>query len=179
MTYLLWLLPILFSPSRQDVEALRRSAPLYLTAESAKDHLVAARVAGYLYRLDPDLILSIAHHESRYTVDAIAQEPGNKESCGPMTPIPLPKGECDPNSITVGEGYRVGAEHLRGWITACKGSLRCALRGYAGGYALIAACKQGPYLRHKTHGDDICRIPDTFLQRARYIRNLRERGPRS
>lgn len=178
MSHLLSLLCWFFSPSWNDIEALRKSAPFYLTTETAETHLVAARGAAYAYRLDSDLLLSIAHHESRYMLNAVSLEPGGKESCGVLTPVPLPRGSCD-SEPTAADGYREGAKHLRGWMDVCGNRIRCALLGYAGGYALIYACGKGPVLRFKDHGDDLCLVPDVFLHRAAYIRTLRAKEPRS
>lgn len=178
MSHLLALLCYFFAPSPRDVEALRKSAPFYLTEETAETHLIAARGAAYVYKLDPDLLLSIAHHESRYMLNNVTPERGGKESCGVLTPVPLPRGSCD-SEPTAASGYRAGAEHLRGWMDVCGNRVRCALIGYAGGYALIYACKKGPVLRFTDRGDDLCRIPDVFLHRAAYIRTLRAREARA
>jgi len=47
-------------------DGLRSTAPTYLTAESARENWAAATIAGVSYSVDRDLLLSIAHHESRY-----------------------------------------------------------------------------------------------------------------
>lgn len=162
-----------YHPSPQDVEALRQSAPYYLTAETAEDHLVAARVAARRYRLDPDLVLAIAHHESRYVVDTVTPESGGRVSCGVMTPTPIDRDSCPTSDTKIEEGYMIGAAHLRGWFDVCKENRYCALLGYSGGYALIAACNRGPVLRFKDHGDDLCYTPGVFLWRRNYIVSLR------
>lgn len=163
----------LYNPSPQDVEALRQSAPYYLTTETAEVHLVSARVAARRYRLDPDLLLSIAHHESRYVVDTVTPEIGGKVSCGVMTPYPVDKGTCPSEESKLQDGYMAGAAHLRGWFDACKDNRYCALLGYAGGFALIFACNRGPVFRFKDHGDNLCNTPGVFMTRRNYIRNLR------
>jgi hypothetical protein len=161
-------------PSPVDVEAFRQSAPVYLTEETAADHLVAARLAGRRFQLDPDLLLAIAYHESRYTVDEVTPEVGGKVSCGVMTPVPTKdKDSCPTAESNILGGYLDGSAHLAGWIRACGGRIRCALLGYAAGYSGIARCKEGPVLRFVDHGDDLCQTPSVFLSRARYIRSLR------
>ncbi len=148
-----------------DAEALRQTAPVDLTLPRAAVHLGAARAAASAYGLDPDLLLSIAWHESRYTDSATTPEIGGKVSCGALTPEPLPR--CAPATLL--EQYLAGAKHLRGWITAAHGDLHTALLGYAGGYALIRACQ-----RHEPrHG---CFTPEVFLARARWITRQRSRS---
>ncbi len=137
-----------------------RTAPSYLTADTARDHALAAATAGRMYDVDPALLLSIGWHESRYTVDATTPEEGHKVSCGVMTPEPLHR--CATGSLLA--GYLAGAEHLRGWLTATHGDLELALLGYAGGGRLIRICK----------ADDIraCHTPQVFLTRAARIRRV-------
>jgi soluble lytic murein transglycosylase-like protein len=174
MWQILGIIVALLSPSEGDVEAFRQSAPAYLTTETARDNLSAARFAAFWYGVDPDVVLSIAHHESRYEVKAVTNEPGNRISCGVMTPEPTyDKKKCLAATTDVFAGYMAGAEHLRGWFDACRGNQRCALLGYAGGYYLIGECKKGPHLRHGDSGDDLCRTDEVFLWRARYIEGLR------
>lgn len=48
----------LFAPSHG--EALRATAPHYLTVETASSHLAAATVAGVVTDIDPALLLAIA-----------------------------------------------------------------------------------------------------------------------
>lgn len=175
----IWILLSLFRPSAADVEAFRQSAPYYLTEETAEGHLTSARVVAWMYALDADLLLSIAHHESRYTVDLKTPEIGGKVSCGLMTPIPHKNPDVCPTSESPFiDGYIDGARHLRDWYTACGNRRRCALLGYAGGYTLIRACTLGPVFRNRTSGDDLCRTPDVFLRRVWLIRKLRTRGAR-
>jgi hypothetical protein len=177
MAYIFGILAWLLFPTSSDIEALRKSAPYYLTYETAEIHLRSARVAAFRHNLEADLLLSIAHHESRYSTNTVTSEPRGKESCGVMTPVPLPRGSCD-SEVTAAEGYEVGAAHLRGWMDVCRDRARCALLGYAGGYALIRACSRGKVLRHQDHGDDLCDVPDAFFARARYIQRLRANSTR-
>lgn len=134
MTLLALVLSLLASPD--DVARLRASAPTYLTLESAREHLGAARAAALVYAIDATLLLSIAHHESRYQHDEVTAERGGRVSCGVMTPEPVAR--C--GASTMLEGYLAGAEHLRRWLDACRGRRRCALTGYAGGWYLIRYC---------------------------------------
>lgn len=153
-------------PSPADIEGLRRTAPEPITAEVAAEHVLAARVVAAARGLDPDLILSIGAHESNYT-DAVSHESGGRASCGPMTPTPTAR--CSHAGVLV--GYARGAEHLAGWLRAEHGSLRLALLGYAGGYALLRSCAAGPVVVSRRGGElDLCRTPEVFLARAAWIR---------
>jgi len=157
---------ILSSPD--DAEALRRTAPEPIELAVAAENLAAARAAGALVDVDPDLLLSVAAHESRYHGDAVGPESGGRVSCGIMTPTPV--ASC--SRQTVLEGYLAGARHLRTWVNATR-SLHAALLGYAGGYALIGACARGPVLRKTGRHDDLCLTPEVFLWRRDWIRRER------
>lgn len=153
-----------------DAAGLRATAPQYLNAGTAVLHLTAARAAGSVYGLDPDLLLSIAHHESRYTV-ARTPEAGGLTSCGVMTPQPLAK--CDSTSVT--GGYLEGAAHLRKWVDNTRDQ-RTALLGYGGGYRAIKACAAGPVTRVRAGRTvDLCSVVDIFLGRAYAIKRSRSR----
>lgn len=156
-----------------DAAALQTTAPQDLTVEQAAEHMAAAQVAGVKYNVDPDLVLAIAWHESRYDNTARTAEPGGKTSCGTMTPIP--KVTC--SNPTLLDGYLEGTAHLREWLNACRGNERCALLGYAGGYVLLRACAQGPVMKERRdgHNDDICLTPQVFQFRARWIKKSRAR----
>lgn len=150
-------------PTAADSEALRQTAPAYLTADTAREHLRAARVAGAIYRVDPALLLSIAHHESRYAYREVTLEAAGKVSCGAMTPEPTyDRDACLRASSSVLGGYLAGAAHLRTWLAATRGSLRTALLGYAGGFHLIRWCQDNRARQ--------CDTPDVFLGRAAWIR---------
>lgn len=160
----------LLSPaSDADAEALHRFAPSYVTVEAARDHVWAARVAGAVYQVDPDMILAISYHESRFTDGVQTTEPGDRVSCGAMTPYPTKT--CTTRPLLA--QYLDGTRH---WAVDWKraGDVRSdreALLGYAGGYSLIRRCRRGAVLRHSTHGDDLCRTADVFAAiRARIIR---------
>lgn len=166
---IVWILVALFGRDA-DSERLRASAPRYLDADQAVVHLWSARVAAVLADVptnDPaSLILSIAWHESRYTIGVVSTEANGRVSCGVLTPEPVAR--C-PDQTTLVDEYLTGARHLRGWFDACRGNSRCALLGYASGYRGIRACTKGPVLRHGNHGDDLCRTPDVFERRARLL----------
>lgn len=161
-------------PAPADAEALRVTAPQYLTAETAPTHLALARAASVAAGVDPDLVLSIAWFESRYRARTVTAEPRGKTSCGVMTPIP--RRRCVAPSLAA--GYLEGALHLRQWLDACRGSIVCALRGYAGGYALIRACRAGPYFADRGgRSVNICvRAAGERLRRATWIKRMRERA---
>ncbi len=145
-----------------DADALVRTAPAYLTRDEAREHIAAARYAGAVYHVEASLLLSIAHHESRYQVHARTGEPRGLTSCGVMTPEP--QHEC--HTTTLLDGYLAGARHLRGWFDVTR-TARDALLGYAGGFALIRACQVGPFTNAR--GLDVCTIPQTFQSRARWL----------
>lgn len=144
MLELLTWFALIFVPIH-DADAVRQTAPTYLTVESAREHIAAATIAGVATGIDPDVLLSIAWHESRYDYTVKTREPGSRctlqsghlcYSCGVMTPEPWPLGdECSRAMSSAVEGYLAGAQHLRGWMQACRGSLGCALRGYGGNAA--------------------------------------------
>ena len=159
-------LAIVSPPSAREVAAFRTTAPTYLTLETAAMHLLAARAAGVRHRVRPELLLSIAHHESRYIPTTRTPEPGNRESCGVMTPVP--KRRCSAHELTVLVGYDIGAEHLRTWLNHCKGSEVCALLSYAGGSGLVRACAHGSF--QTSHGTNACDLAYEFLRRAAVIR---------
>lgn len=172
MSLIIAVLSLLFT-TPDDVEALRSTAPAYLTTETARIHLSAARIAAHVYNVDPDLLLAVAHHESRYNATARTPEPLNKTSCGVMTPIP--KQTCVTPDLV--DGYLEGAAHLREWLDATGGDERLALIGFAGGYKLLRACAAGPVLQQRLGRNfDICTVPRVFQYRARMIQRTRIRG---
>jgi hypothetical protein len=159
-----------------EAEALRTSAPAYLTLWSATQHLGAARVAGGHFDVDVATILAIAHHESRFISDTQTQEPpdsgGSRVSCGVMTPVP--KRHCDDLELTLLGGYLAGAAHLRQWMDICHSMdwkhdvddmeiLRCAMWSYAGGPGFRGRCA-----RHRNLPG--CGAVQQFEERARVIR---------
>lgn len=133
-----------------EVEALRALAPGYLTASSAGEHLGAARAAAAARGVDAAALLAIAYHESRFEARTRTREPGDRVSCGVMTPEP--RHGCAPGDLTVLGGYLAGAEHLRRWMDACHAAdgwrhdvddeaiQSCALWAYAGGRGFRAFC---------------------------------------
>ncbi len=152
-----------------DADALRRTAPSYLDAESAARHLAGARAAGAVYGLDPDLLLAVAWRESRYQSDEKTPESGGRVSCGVMTPTPIAR--CPPQSLL--QGYLAGAEHMRMWATASP-TMRIAELGYAGGYRLIRRCQDGPLIQVRgSLRRDLCKIPDVSRARVAWIKRER------
>lgn len=153
-------LALLTPTSDADAEALNRFAPNYVTIEAARAHVWAARVASAVYEVDADMTIAIAYHESRFTDNVVTTEPGGRVSCGAMTPYPTKT--CV--SKTLLAQYLDGTRHwaLDWWRAGDVRNDREALLGYAGGYRLIRSCRQGPVLRHKTHGDDLCKTPEVF-----------------
>ena len=135
-----------------------------LTVEVAAQHVAAARFAAILTDIDPDLILAIAHHESRYQSAVVGPLVRGKRACGVMQHVPI-KGKCPTPSIL--RDYVNGARHLAEWINAQRGDLKRALIGYAGGYHLLEKCDRGEALR-------ACTIAIYHLARARRIQRARE-----
>jgi len=161
MVILIRIVLAIFTPtSDADAEALHRFAPSYVTVNAAREHVWAARVAAAAYSVDADMTIAIAYHESRFTTNVVSKEAGQRVSCGVMTPYPTKT--CTPKSLLA--QYLDGTRHWAlDWRRA--GDVRSdreALLGYAGGYLMIRRCRQGPVLRHKTHGDDLCKTPEAF-----------------
>ena len=171
MTALIAVILALFSP-RADAEALARTAPSDLSIGAAVLHLGAARAAALETGTDPELVLSISWHESRYVSNAVGVEPGGRVSCGVLTPEPVAR--C--GRVGLVDQYVAGARHLRVWMDATP-SLHAALLGFAGGYRLIAMCQRGPVIIRP--GVDACLTPEVFMWRAAWIRRELARGPNS
>lgn len=151
---------------------IRATAPLDVTSdELAMDHATSAVIAGAAFDVPPELLLSIAHHESRYQVSAQTLETGGKVSCGVMTPVPIrSRALCAFARQSLVVGYLHGAHHLRRWLDVSHQSMRIALQGYAGGYRMIGACRAGPVLRQRGNQTlDLCRTPEIFTARAARI----------
>lgn len=158
----LWL-SLFGAPTAHQVEAFRATAPDYLTDPSfARAHLIAARAAAAVYHVPAEMLLAIAHHESRYTPTTRTPEPRNRVSCGVMTPVP--RMVCPAAELTVAGGYAAGAAHLRVWLDLCQGNMRCALLAYAGGFTLVEACRE--------RSDGACGFPDVIRHRAAWIRRV-------
>ena len=170
MEILIRLALALFTPtSDADAEALHRFAPSYVTVDSAREHIWAARAAAATYDVDADMVLAISYHESRFTPNVVTKEPGGRVSCGAMTPYPTKTCVTKPLLAQYLDGTRHWAIDWR--RAGDVRSDREALLGYAGGYFLIRGCRRGPVLRHKTHGDDLCRTADVFAAiRASIVR---------
>ena len=136
-----------------------------LTTETALQHIAAARFAAVLTRTDPDLLLAISHHESRYTPDVVGPLLHNgKRACGVMQHVPV-KGPC-PKRVLVAD-YLAGATHLRSWIRAARGDIERALAGYAGGYPALARFDEGGPSRVRS-------VVNLNLFRAKRIKRARE-----
>ena len=135
-----------------------------LTVGTATQHVAAARFAGVLTNIDPDLLLAIAHHESRYQPAVVGPLVRGKRACGVLQHVPI-AGKCPQPSLL--RDYVNGAKHLAGWIHAQRGDLKRALIGYAGGYHLLGMCDRGEAPR-------TCTIANYHLARARRIQRARE-----
>jgi len=173
MSIIVVIITALLAP-QSDAEALRTTAPSYLTVETARDHLFAARIAGGIYDVDPDLLLAIAWFESRYTVNVVGPEVRGKHACGVLQPTM--ERACD-TAPTLFNGYLEGAAHVREWVRAARGNMATAMLGYAGGYALINACAEGEVLVERGGRQvDLCTVVGARLQRMRRIQHARTRA---
>lgn len=124
------------------------------------DHVAAAQVAGWLAGVRPALLLAFAWHESRFTPDYVQPEARGNVSCGVMTPEPIAP-PCPRQTLV--EQYLAGATHIRVWLAAARGDERLALLGVAGGYHLIAACRDA---NPRPRG---CAFPEQMLALAAKI----------
>lgn len=161
LTVIVWILAALVGPNDAS-ERLRLSAPTYLDEERAVVHLWSARVAAVVAHEDASDLLAIAWHESRYTSNVVTVEPGNRVSCGVMTPAPHAPPCVDRPLV---EQYLEGALHLHEWREQLGGN---AMLGYAG---LAGACARGPYVVTRRGVDvDLCGFQPEMQWRARLIR---------
>ena len=151
----------LFLSQPADADALRATVPDYLTASQAAEHYAAARAAGARYHVEPEVLLAVAWHESRYEPWAVSREPGGRVSCGVMTPEP--KRRCTAYELSMVGGYERGAAHLRVWLDRFGDDYRLALWAYAGGGVNVRACLDGSESR-------ACLFAGQMLARARAIR---------
>lgn len=172
----LWL-ALLSTPA--EAEALRETAPAYLSLWSASQHLGAARFAAVRFDVDAAILLAVAYHESRFLIGVRTREPpdagGSRVSCGVMTPVP--KRRCSALELTLLGGYLSGAKHLRQWMDVCHAKehwrhdvrdaeiLHCALWAYAGGSGFRGSC-----VSHS--GLSGCGAVEQFEERARVIRRV-------
>jgi hypothetical protein len=172
MQILLHVLLAIFTPtSDADAEGLHRFDPNEVSVEQARVHVWAARVAATAYDVDINMVLAIGWHESRFTDNVVAIEPGGRVSCGAMTPYPT--STCTKKTLL--EQYLDGTKH---WAVDWRHAVdvrneREVLLGYAGGYHLIRKCRLGPVLRHKIEGDDLCKTPEVFMGIRNRIRAAR------
>jgi len=150
----------------QSAQALMTTAKdSRLTIETATQHIAAARFAGILAEIDPDLILAIAYHESRFTPTAEGPLLHNgKRACGVMQHVPV-KGPCPKRTLLA--DYYLGAKHLAGWIRAARGSVDRGLAGYAGGYPALARYDEGGPSRVRS-------VVNLNLSRAKQIKRARD-----
>lgn len=151
-----------------DVAALQRTMGWEaVSANATAETLVAARIAGQAYRLDPNLLLSIGFHEVR-TESATSKSKSCVEIIGVGTTT------CQPTTTL--DNYLACAAHVRGWIDAMHGNERWGLVGVVGGYALLEKCTHGPvWIRE---GVDTCKTPEVFWWRARLIKRELSRSVR-
>lgn len=99
----------------------------YITPEQAIEHVAAAELAAFTYGVEPELLLAIADHESRFTSDA-----RRGRACGAMQVMARSAAHCRAMEITL-LSYSEGGRMLRAWTDAADGDARAGLRGYACG----------------------------------------------
>lgn len=173
MQIILRILFAIFTPiSNADAEGLHRFAPDEVTVDRAYEHVWAARIAAAVYNVDPDMVLAIGYHESRFEDGAVSNESEGRVSCGTMTPYPT--SACAKKTLLA--QYLDGTRHLAiDWGRASGvRDAREVLLGFAGGYALIRACRHGPVLRYQISGDDLCKTPEVFAWIRMRIREARK-----
>lgn len=151
-------------PTNAEAECLRSTAPNYLTVDSAKEHIAAARFAGLLYHLDPSVILAVSWHESRFNPKTVTKEPGHRVSCGVGTPVP--KRYCTRDELTVLGGYLALGKHLRMWVSVY--GIRDGLTAYAGGGLTVLGCKKHGRVRAPS-GRNACNFSTDILKMANKI----------
>ena len=139
----------ILSQDPQDVSRLANSARDCTWAGTPEIHLAVASVVAQEYRLEPELLLSIAHHESCYD---------NRVITGHASGVMQTIGH---HPETLIQGYEFGAAEIQAWMLAAHGNLRVALAGYSGGWAVMKSCRDG----------GACGYADVFLARARRLRS--------
>jgi hypothetical protein len=152
--------------STSEAEVLMRLPDTQLTIDTAKQHIAAAQIAGAAAGIDPDLILVISYHESRFELDVVGPTLGNnKRACGVMQHVPIAR--CPEPSML--RDYVDGAQHLATWIKAQRGDVSRGLIGYAGGYALLKKCDIG-------EAPKACSIARIHLARAGRLKHARTKA---
>ena len=154
---------IIDPPTDAEVSAFRSVVPGLLTTADARAHLTVARAAGAVHGVPPARLLAVAWHESLFRPDTVTREPGNRVSCGVMTP--MPRRRCAPGERTLIGGYDIGAEHLAWWATIHPHPW-AHLTAYAGGTGLVRVCRRGRWM---VRGRNICVVAGDFLSRERRI----------
>lgn len=138
----------------QLAEAARKTAPKYLTKETARSHAAAAKVAE-----SPDVpaevLLSMTFFESRHMPGSVSRVEGGKRKTG------IPPWDAPPSNVRgpyfcgltqaaagmswkrclelqdVLTAYTKTVAELERWLKVCKGNMTCALTGYGGGFPAI------------------------------------------
>lgn len=152
--------------STAEAEVLTRLPDTRLTIDTAKQYIAAARIAGAIADVDPDLILVISYHEARFELDVVGPTlSNNKRACGVMQHVPVAR--CPEPSML--RDYVDGAQHLATWIKAQHGDVSRGLIGYAGGYALLKKCDLG-------EAPKACSIARIHLARAERLKRVRAKA---
>lgn len=157
-----------------DAEGLRVTAPEYLDGARAHEHTVAARIAGAIHGVDPDLLLATAYRESHYETAVTYRESSGSLSCGVVQSTAKNVSDCNRLNSSLLAGYEAGAAALRRNVDFCRGDVRCALSWYAGGARFVRNCREQPE-RFKRQ----CSIPDRRINRAKRIKDARRKAASS
>lgn len=160
LTFLLHLLAVVISPDTDRMAtALQKQAPYYLDMDSAREHVVAAKMAS-TNEVSAELLLGMAYVESRYIPLATSRVEGETRRTG------IPPWKSPPDNMhgpyfcgvtqadarfswrrclelrDIREAYRTTAHELSLWWNhpLCRASddrMQCALWGYGGGKPAI------------------------------------------
>jgi hypothetical protein len=143
--------------------------------ERAAPAVAAAVQVGEETGLPPEVLVAIAHHESDFQPAAVSWRAANGQRLDRLAvPDVLPRGAvcgylqsmtttrlgCLEATTPIG-GMRAGARELVEWLGACRGDLRCALVGYAGGNRAVTLLHAGTLPRGN--------FADLFLAHARRL----------
>ena len=158
LIYIIW---SVVSPTPIDIDALRQMSEHYLTVETAKKQLVAARVAGFTYDVPADLLIGVARVESSYDPSSTSRLVNGVRTTG-MWPSRRPgKGFSGPyfcgNLQTMAGmswrrclamrdpavGYMAGAQEIASWLKRSRGDVALALAGHCCGNAGFEARRHG------------------------------------
>lgn len=155
---------------------VHRAWPHY-PLEKAMALAVRSVNVGEAVGVSPPLLAAIAQHESDAEPGAVSWVADGKRLdfvnpvgltartgpavCGYLSAM-APNGFACSDMIQTDGGMMAGALEIAEWLGTCRGNLRCALAGHAGGNAGAQA--------HREHRDTMAtRFADLFISRARVL----------